>query len=139
MLSVNASYNFTIRFYEFRNPLGLQCDECGSGGLSACCDDVQRRENCNSRAPFTCDTRFRFLLRPFGSPVETAPNMTFPHFTPSNVGNSATFSEASGGFIALQNPFTISETTPWPVSMAGIMRDMHSLDLYTVGKDTVLH
>ena len=112
-----AAYDFTIRFYEFRNPLGLQCDECGSdGGLPACCDDVQRRENCNNVAPFTCDTRFRFVLRPFGSPVETAPNTGFPDFTQSSVGNSATFNEGQGGFIALPNPFTITSTDAWPVS-----------------------
>ena len=111
-----ASYNFTVRFYEFRNPLGLQCDECGSGGPPACCDDVQRRENCNMTRPFTCDTRFRFLLRPFGSSVETAPDTGFPNFTPSSVGNSATFSEGPGGFVALQNPSTISRTNVWPVS-----------------------
>ena len=30
-----ADFDFTVRFYEFRNPLGLQCDECGtSGGLN---------------------------------------------------------------------------------------------------------
>ncbi len=35
-----TNYEFTIHFYEFRNPLGLQCGECESGGPTACCDDV---------------------------------------------------------------------------------------------------
>ena len=118
---IEASYDFTIRFYEFRNPLGLQCDECGSdGGLPACCDDVQRRENCNMTRPFTCDTRFRFLLRPFESPVETAPKTGFPHFTGSNTGNSATFNEGPTGLLTLPNPFTITIMEAWPVSVADI-------------------
>ena len=40
-------------------------------------------ESCNMTAPLTCDTRFRFMLRPFRAPVETAPNTGFPYFTPS--------------------------------------------------------
>ena len=112
-----ASYNFTVRFYEFRNPLGLQCGECGtSGGPPACCDDVQRRENCNMTRPFTCDTRFRFLLRPFGSSVNTAPNTGFPHFTPSNGDNSETFNERPNGLFGLPNPFTFNSIMAWPVS-----------------------
>ena len=110
-----ASYDFSVRFYEFRNPLGLQCGECESDGSPACCDDVQRNENCSMTQPFFCDTRFRFLLRPFGAPVETAPNTSFPYFTPSNSGNSDIFNEGPGGFLALPNPFTITSTSEWMV------------------------
>ena len=117
---MRGNYEFTIRFYEFRNPLGLQCDKCGSGGPPACCDDVDRTENCinedQSVGPRRCDTRFRFLLRPFGASVETAPSTRFPHFTPSNAGNSMTFDEAPGGFLVLPNPFIINETREWTVS-----------------------
>ena len=113
-----ASYEFKVRFYEFRNPLGLQCGECGSGGPPACCDDhdVQKNESCLNETPFTCDTRFRFLLRPFGASVETAPTGGFPHFTPSNGGNSDMFNEGPGGFLALANPFTITNISEWTVS-----------------------
>ena len=112
-----ASYSFTVRFYAFRNPLGLQCDECGtSGGLPACCDDVQRRENCSMTRPFTCDTRFRFLLRPFGASVETAPNTGFPYFTQGSGDNSETFNEGPSGLFGLPNPFTFNSTMAWPVS-----------------------
>ena len=111
-----ADYEFTIHFYEFHNPLGLQCGACGSGGPPACCDDVQRKENCTNVRPFTCDTRFRFLLRPFGASVETAPTGGFPHFTRSNGGNSDMFDEGPGGFLALANPFTINNTSEWTVS-----------------------
>ena len=115
-VSVRGDYNFTIRFYEFRNPLGLQCGACESGGPPACCDDVERIENCTNVRPFTCDTRFRFLLRPFGASVETAPTGDFPYFIRSNGGNSDTFNEGPGGFLALPNPFTINNTSEWTVS-----------------------
>ena len=55
------------------------------------------------------------MLRPFGAPVETAPNTGFPYFTPSNGGNSDTFNEAPGGFLAVPNPFTITSTNEWMV------------------------
>ena len=117
---MRGNYNFTVRFYEFRNPLGLQCGECESGGPPACCDDVERIENCinedQNRGPRRCDTRFRFLLRPFGASLKTAPDTGFPHFTPSNGGNSDTFIVGPGGFLALANPFTINSTKEWTVS-----------------------
>ena len=112
-----AEYEFTVHFYEFRNPLGLQCDECDSGGPPACCDEGSNATNCRNNAPFNCDTRFRFVLRPFGASVETAPTRNFPHFTPSNGGNSETFNEGRGGFLALQNPYRISSTEKWTVSL----------------------
>ena len=111
-----ANYEFTVHFYEFRNPLGLQCGECESGGHPACCDDVQRNENCIMTRTFTCDTRFRFLLRQFGAPVETAPSGVFPHFTTSNGGNSDKFSEGPGAVFSLPNPFIISSISEWRVS-----------------------
>ena len=116
-----ADYNFTVRFYEFRNPFGLQCGDCESGGPPACCDDVQRNENCIIEdavvGPRRCDTRFRFILRPFGASVETAPTRGFPHYTPSNGGNSNTFSVGPGHFLVLSNPFTITSTSEWTVSL----------------------
>ena len=115
-----ANYEFTVRFYEFRNTLGLQCGACGNGGAPACCDHVQQRKNCNMTKPFTCDTRFRFSLRPFGASVATAPSRGFPYHTPSNGGNSDTFFEAPGGFLALPNPFTISSASEWTVSCMNV-------------------
>ena len=116
-----AKYEFSIRFYEFHNPLGLQCGDCESGGPPACCDDVQRQENCINEdeviGPRRCDTRFRFMLRSFGASVETAPTGGFPHFTPSNGGNSHIFNEGPGGFLALANPFAINSTKEWTVSI----------------------
>ena len=112
-VSVRGDYEFTIRFNEFRNPLGLQCGDCEDDGPPACCDDVERHESCNMTKPFTCDTRFRFMLRPFGASVETAPTMDFPHFTRSNGGNSDVFND---GFLSLANPFTITNRSEWTVS-----------------------
>ena len=111
-----ANYNFTVRFYEFRNPLGLQCGGCESGGPPVCCDDVQRQENCLNTQPRACDTRFRFILRPFGAPLATAPSGGFPYFTPSNGGNSEMFNEGPGGFLSRPNPFTITGASAWTVS-----------------------
>ena len=117
---MRGNYQFIIRFYEFHNPLGLQCGECESGGPPACCDDVSRTENCINEeqevGPRRCDTRFRFLLRPFGASVETAPSGGFPHFTPSNGGNSDTFNQGRGGFLGFPNPFIINSTSEWTVS-----------------------
>ena len=111
-----ADYNFTVHFYEFRNPLGLQCGGCESGGAPVCCDDVEQNENCNMTRPFTCDTRIRFLLRPFGAPVETAPNSGYDYFTTSNGGNSDAFSVGPRGLLGIPNPFTITSTDVWTVS-----------------------
>ena len=98
------------------DPLGLQCGGCESGGAPVCCDDVEQNENCNMTRPFTCDTRIRFLLRPFGASVETAPNSGYRYFTPSNGGNSHVFNEGPGGLLGLPNPFTITSTDTWTVS-----------------------
>ena len=117
MSATEARYELTVRFYEFRNPRGLQCGDCGSSGPPACCDDVERIENCTNVAPYTCDTRIRFLLRPFGSPVNTAPNTGYRHFTPSNGGNSKVFDEGPGGLFGLMNPFIFNRTDTWTVSI----------------------
>ena len=112
-----ADYELTVHFHEFRNPLGLQCDACGSGGLPACCDDVQRQTNCINSPPLTCDTRFRFILRQFGDSVATAPTTGFPYFTLSNGGNNEIFGDGPGGFLGIPNPFTINRTDPWMVNL----------------------
>ena len=107
-----ATYDFIVRFYEFRNPLGLQCSECESGGPPTCCDDAQpNSEVCTNLQP--CVTIFGFLLRPFRELVET---IIFSLFTPSTGGNNARFNEGPGGFLALPNPFTITNTSEWTVS-----------------------
>ena len=111
-----AKYNFTIRFYEFRNPLGLQCSACESGGEPACCDEQGTVSNCRNDRPYNCDTRIRFLLRPFGASVETAPNTGYRYFTPSNGRNSEVFNEGPRGLLSLPNPFTITSTAAWTVS-----------------------
>ena len=49
--------------------------------------------------------------------METAPTRGFPNFTRSNGGNSETFNEGPGGFLSLSNPFTITDTKEWTVSI----------------------
>ena len=99
-----AKYEFTVHFYEFQNPLGLQCGECESGGPPACCDDVNRTENCinEDNGPLRCDTRFRFTLRPFEASAETAPDTGFPHYNNRNFKpNSITFTEGPNGLFKI--------------------------------------
>ena len=67
--------------------------------------------------PFTCDTRFRFLLRSFGA-SEIALIGRFSHFSTLSIGgNSNTFNEGPGGFLSLSNPFTINSTDAWTVNV----------------------
>ena len=77
------------------------------------------------------------MLRPFGGPVETAPNTGFPYFTPSNGGNSDAFNEGPHGFLALPNPFTIDNTSEWTVSHYSTTSDI--LLYRHLGKYTILH
>ena len=90
-----------------------------SGGPPVCCDDVQRNESCTNVPPFTCETRFRFLLRPFGASVDTS-RTSYPNFTPSNGGNSELFSEGPRGLLGRANPFTITSMDGWTVSCHSI-------------------
>ena len=94
--------------------------------------------------PFTCDTRFRFLLRQFGAPLETAPSGVLPHFTPSNGSNSDEFSEGPGAIFPLPNLYIISSMFEWKVSSLctfstiKISRPRLTYPCPT-GKDTILH
>lgn len=113
---VHANFQFIVVFYEFHNSLGLQCSHCSVGGRPSCCDDIERFENCTNVKPYTCDTKFRLMLRPYGSPIKTAPLHGFPYYTPSNAANSYYFPIGPGGFLALPNPFNTTHIGPWTVS-----------------------
>ena len=138
-----ASYEFTVRFYEFRNPLGLQCGTCQSGGPPACCDDVNRTKNCinEENGPLRCDTRFRFMLRSFEASVETAPNTGFPYFNNGNFRpNSINFTEGPNGFKGLSNPYTITKANEWTVSCYNNYQNpLHKAFRLYIGKSTVLY
>ena len=72
--------------------------------------------------------------------METAPNTSFPYFTPSSGGNSETFSEGPGGLLALPNPFTITRTEEWSVRILLIHYEHLNLQfLAHAGKDSVFH
>ena len=113
---VQADFDLSALFYEYENLLGLQCSQCSDGSSPVCCDHEQRFNNCISTPPYNCDTRFRLMLRPYGSPIETAPLRDFPYFTPSSGANRYTFPIGPGGFLALPNPFIITQIGPWTVS-----------------------
>ena len=108
---------------------------------------IERTENSiNEEAgPRRCDSRFRFVLRPFGASVETAHSGGFTHYTPSNGSNSDTFNEHPSGFLFLPNPFIINSTSEWTVSLYVIAFTYISYTLIYLsrlmhsGKDTILY
>ncbi len=117
---MKANYEFTVRFYKFRNPHGLQCGQCLNGGQPACCDNPERHIFCTSNA---CETRFRFMLRPYEAPVDTAPtkNTSFPYITPASSGNRhMEFTTGSRAFLGLPNPFHLTSTDQWSVSISTV-------------------
>ena len=80
------------------------------------------------------------MLRPFGSPVETAPNIGFPYFTHSNGGNSGTFNGGPHGLLCLPNPYIITSTSEWTVSDYAIDKiTLLACFISQIGKDTALH
>ena len=112
---MKANYDFTVRFYEFRNPSGLQCSQCLTGGQPACCDNPERNVLCSLNR---CETGFRFMLRPYEAPVDTAPtrDADFPYITPATGGSSRIeFEAGSRAFLGLPNPFTLTSADRWNV------------------------
>ena len=104
-----------VRFYEFRNPL----EDCEVGGQPSCCDDTQQNsEACTNSRPLwhricvLAETIWYCRRRP---DYNYNIIIVFPHFTPGNGGNSATFNEGPGGFLSLFNPFTITNRCEWMV------------------------
>ncbi len=150
----------------YTNPTGL-CAECAvplSGVASAdqlvpvCCDDQPlRNTNCDNTGEGRCDTRFRWIIRPFGASLETRPpsepNAANPPYFFTNCNNSNStcpFSEMSTTFgqgpVALlgvtENPLPVSNKTSiiaWTVSSCLFHRtvfDIFYLPLY-IGADSV--
>lgn len=113
---VRAKYEFTVLFYEYINPTGL-CAECGVGGTPACCDDFNFTSHCLHIGEESCDTAFRFIQRPYGASVETAPERGYQDFTRSHTNRyHEVFSKGTGGFLSLPNPHTRANRTAWRVS-----------------------
>ena len=119
---MKANYSFTVRFYAFRNPLRLQCSRCLNGGQPACCDNpwpVVSNISC-TLITVPCETGFRFMLRPYGAPVDTAPtrNVDFPqdYITTAVIrDDSILFDTGRRAFRGLPNPFTLTSTDQWNV------------------------
>ena len=114
---MKANFDFTVRFYEYWNPTGL-CAECGTNGVPVCCDDPLLTETCQNTGVFRCDTRFRYILRPFNASLETAPSdWISQYFTPSLTNlNHETFREGNGGFLGSPNPNNLTNTSTLTVS-----------------------
>lgn len=119
--TVNANYEFTVRFYEFNNPQRLQCGECLNGGQPACCDIPGHNFSCSNN----CETRFRFMLRSYEAPVDIAPtqNTDFPYITPGSSGKQHdVFMTGSRAFLGLSNPFHLTSTDRWNVSISTVSK-----------------
>ena len=112
---VRAKYDFSVLFYEYFNPTGL-CAECGTGGTPACCDNFNFTSQCLHIVE-SCDTAFRFIQRPYGALVETAPDRGYDDYTRSHTNREhEVFNEGKGGFLSLENPHTRANLTAWNVS-----------------------
>ncbi len=139
---VTSEFILTVNFINYTNPTGL-CAECTvplSDVASAdqlvpvCCDDRPfRNTNCNNTGEDRCDTRFRWIIRPFGESLETRPETILNAVNPpycftdcSMSPSTCPFSEMSTTFgqgpTALlgvtENPLPVSTTnfTAWTVS-----------------------
>ena len=139
---MGGEFILTVNLVNYTNPTGL-CAECSfplSHVASAdqlvpvCCDDRPlTNTNCNNTGEERCDTRFRWIIRPFGASLETRPETvvnadnppySFTHcpMSPSTCPfseMSTTFSQGPTALLGVtQNPLPVSNTnvTAWTVS-----------------------
>ncbi len=140
---MRGDFVLTVNFINYTNPTGL-CAECAvslSDVASAdqlpppvCCDDRPfRNTNCNITGEESCDTRFRWTIRPFGASLETRPPSVPNPGNPSNYfftncptspnsvcpfpQVSTTFPQDPLGFLGVAaNPLPVVSGTPWTVS-----------------------
>ena len=138
-----GDFILTVNFINYTNPTGL-CAECETkleNVTSAdqltpvCCDEsLFRSDNCNNTGEARCDTRFRWIIRPFGASLKrrpaSKPKAANPpyYFTDCNISldtcpfseMSTTFSQGPTGFLGVAaNPLTIANPptlTSWTVS-----------------------
>ncbi len=110
------------------------CNKCWPAIVPVCCDDrLLRNTNCNNTREESCDTRFRWTIRPFAASLETRPsnilnpgNPTNYFFTncptsPNSVCPfpqvSTTFPQGPLGFLGVAaNPLPVVSGTMWTVS-----------------------
>ncbi len=142
----------TVNFINYTNPTGL-CAECShplSDVASAdqlplvCCNDQPfTNTNCNNTGEERCDTRFRWIIRPFGASLETRP-VTIPNaanppyfftdcvMSPSTCPFSemcTTFGQGPTALLGVApNPLPVSDFTIWTVSSCSIY--LHHFNYY---------
>ncbi len=139
---MRTEFILTVNFINYTNPTGL-CAECAiplSDVASAdqlvpvCCDEQPfRNTNCDNTGEESCDTRFRWTIRPFSASLETRPVSVLNavgtppyYFTDCGLPESicpfsemsTTFGQGQTGFLGVAaNPLpVIPKTTLWTVS-----------------------
>ncbi len=144
--AVTSEFILTVNLVNYTNPTGL-CAECAIPLRSVtsadvlvpvCCDELPYISgNCDNTGEGRCDTRFRWIIRPFGASLETRPPSipnadNPPYFFKDCTMSLSTcpFSEMSTTFgqgpTALlgvaPNPLPVSSThfTVWAVSSRSI-------------------
>ncbi len=141
IIQVRANFVLRVNFINYTNPTGL-CAECAvllsdvasvDQLVPVCCDDQPfRNTNCNNTGEESCNTRFRWTIRPFGASLETRPvTMPFaanpPYFftdctlSPTLIcpfsEMSRTFLQDPLGFLGVaSNPLPVVSRTMWTVS-----------------------
>ncbi len=118
-----------VNLVNYTNPSGL-CAECQMPNTSnpmnktlgpVCCDELPyKSDNCTNTGNTSCDTRFRWTIRPFGSSLETRPEMDFANFTNCDLSPNtcpfsemnATFNQSKGGILGVSdNPLIIDSNS----------------------------
>ncbi len=143
--AVTSEFILTVKLINYTNPTGL-CAECQrplntshpTDTIPVCCDEQPLKfGNCNNTGEERCDTRFRWIIRPFGASLETRPPSipnadNPPYFFKDCTMSTSTcpFNEMSTTFgqgpTALlgvaPNPLPVSSThfTVWTVSSRSI-------------------
>ncbi len=151
---VKGDFELLVNLINYTNPSGL-CAECltrldqvtnATQLVPVCCNDEPiSAGKCDNTGDTSCDTRFRWTIRPFGASLETRPaRATTPStenpppplyfFTDCTLSTntcpfseiSATFSQGQTGFLGVtENPLVVSEPdlATWRVSIMSITYD----------------
>ncbi|XP_064403217.1 uncharacterized protein LOC135348800 isoform X2 [Halichondria panicea] len=128
--SVGGEFILTVNLVNYTNPTGL-CAECQTRLINitsadqlvpVCCDELPFISgNCDNTGEERCDTRFHWIIRPFGASLETRPSMGYLFTDCTKSPSTCPFSEMSTAFglgpTALlgvtSNPLPVSGFTMW--------------------------
>ncbi len=121
-----------VNLVNYTNPSGL-CAECQKplntsnieGTILVCCDELPyKSSNCVNTGNQSCDTRFRWTIRPFGASLEMRPTSGYAGFTDCTLSPSTCpfskmsqiFSQGLGGILNVtDNPLIITLKLSWTV------------------------